>query len=374
MNRSFLWILLPLLLASCTENKPLITNADTIINISVAIATNNLQIGNYVDSTCFVVLTNTPQKALQAEITKAELYKDKIFTFDELHTKRVNAYNLNGEYLFSVGSIGRARNELLHISNFSFFGDEIYLTSALEKKTLAFSIHNGKYIKTIIYPFMAVGFNKLSTNRFLFELSDYNTNLGGDYLTNSVVVTDSLYHVISFGAPHPRADEVNYFPRSHWNTSFGNMYYSMYSESIYSYNLMSDTFTHTYAFDYGSDNPPVSVCENIDDYIDFYDSDVTRPASDSPIVLGDYVVASIERGRRKYFVVRKEMQTSAIEIKQNTYKFTDPFFILGVGVDSSAPVLISKVYYDLDNVDKLKQQCADLKDDESTVLLLSYLR
>lgn len=374
MKKTLLSLFATTLLCACNTQSLIDSHGNIVIDAAHAIAENTLDLSSFTESSKLVVL-KTPENAMQAMITKAQLYDGKIFTFDELQTKKVNAYTIDGEYLFSVGRIGRGPGEMTGIANFSIHEDQIYLTSVMDKKTLVFSTDNGELISTMNYPFMASGVNILSDNRFMFSLTDYNTPMGGEYLVNSIVVTDSLFNPIVFGGQHPVADRVEFLTRSHWNTAFRSKFYSMHSENIYQYDPVNDSISRLYTFDFGSDNMPAEARKNIDAYHRYYGKeDVARLAANSPVIIGNYVFGQIKKGNAFYFLVHKDNETHAIEVNEKTYVPTNPIFVLGGGADKdSKNVLISNVMIG-ENTDELKEYGIDYNDDVMAVLLITKLK
>ena len=374
MKKTILSLFATTILCACGTDPLVVPNGSTVIDVAQAMTKNTLDISNFTESTRLVAL-KTPKEAMQSVMTNAELYDNKIFTFDALQTKKVNVYTINGKYLFSVGKIGRGPQELTNISNFSIQNKQIFLTCVLDTKTQVFSTDNGKYIRTMNYPFMASEVNTLSDNRYIFALTDYNTPMGGEYLTNSVVVTDSVFNPIAFGAAHTIANTAETITRSQWNTSFGNKYYSVYSENIYQYNLENDSILCLYSFDFGRDNMPNKAREDINHYNKHYESKrIARPSTSSPVIVDNYVFAQIKEGDSNYFLVHKDGNTQAIEVDEGTYTLTNPIFILGSGVDkNSQNVLISNVNAGQDT-DALKAHGIDYNDDVTEVLLLTTIK
>ena len=150
-----------------------------------------------------MLFRSTPSEHTQGYITKATIYKDKIITLDEMQSKKANVYNINGDFLYTVCEIGRGPKEAISIKDFSVLNDTIYITDPIKKEVLIFSLLDGEFIGNKKLPFGALEFHKLADNEFLFVLNDYN-DITQDYLTNTCLITDSLFNPISFfNAPSP---------------------------------------------------------------------------------------------------------------------------------------------------------------------------
>ena len=131
MKKTILSLFATTILCACGTDPLVVPNGSTVIDVAQAMTKNTLDISNFTESTRLVAL-KTPKEAMQSVMTNAELYDNKIFTFDALQTKKVNVYSINGKYLFSVGKIGRGPQELTNISNFSIQNKQIFLTCVLE--------------------------------------------------------------------------------------------------------------------------------------------------------------------------------------------------------------------------------------------------
>ncbi len=236
----------------------------------------NLEKLEVLDYTKFIesshmVAIKTPKEYSQNYITKAMMVDDKIFTFDELMSKRVNAYTATGEFLYNVTTLGRSATEFINVTNFSIYDGEIYATDPIKKETLVFSTDDGKYVRTVKHPFAVMDMNKLSDNKYLFLLTDYNVELGHEYLTHSVVVTDSLHNIHKWAMPHPRLDNIAFLSRFYWNATDENIFFSHYDETIYRYNQAEDSIDALYTFDFGGYNFTVTEDTGMEMYMDYFD-------------------------------------------------------------------------------------------------------
>ncbi len=355
---------------SCSGGTVNAPAGSTVIDVASSLDNKITDLSQFVDTSYFVPL-RTPAENLQGQIIRAALYNNKIFTFDEYKTRTVNAYNTDGKFLFSLYKIGRGPKEMLTAHSFTVSNNKVFVTGALENKTLVFSAEDGSYIRTINYPFSAIVCSEITDNRYLFELNDYNTKLGGEYLTNSVLITDSLFNVVAFGAKHPDASNLNEISRS--TNESGDTFFSLYTDNVYKYNPLNDSLDVLYTFDYGDDNIPNDMRDDLLKFMEYYTDDNLHISS-SPIIMGNSFIAQAAMGDKKPLIIYNDGKCYSYDITKDTYKFTDPLDIVGKGIGKGLEnTVISSVYIG-DRAEELKDYGVNYTDDITDILLITKFK
>lgn len=293
---------------------------------------------NISDSVWYVALT-APATHMQGYITKAVGYRRKIYCLDELQSRSLNVYDSAGRFLYQLAPRGKGPQEALNISDFSIFGDEVFVTDILQKRVQVYRADNGQFIRTIRLPFAAYECHRMADNRMVFILSPYNEDLGDDYLLHEVLTTDSLLHPIRFQVARPYPDR-GAVSRSQWNAFCGpSELFTIFGESIYRYDPAADSMVYVVGFDYGRENVPQEALADYRRYMRYYDDDRMRLTSESPWVIGSYIFGSINKGQAKYHVMYDGHETLAREIRPETYDVTDPLFPVGFVQDDPATLI-----------------------------------
>lgn len=338
-----LYLLFLLFLASCHTGKPR-QFAPGIVAINVPDVIDNKPLTDFtqfVDSSWFVSLSLTGNND-QGYITKAVAHQGKIYTLDELQSRTLNVYDSIGSFLYDLAPRGKGPLEALNITDFSVCGNEVFVTDILQKRIQVFSTNDGSHIRTITPPFSPHDFTKLGDNRYLFVLSPYNEDMGDDYQKHSILLTDSTLTPIKLQIPRPVADLGN-GTRSVWNTMVGgNSAFSMFHEIIYQYNPISDSMEGRFGFDYVQYNAPDDARNDYRAYMKFYNDDGMSLSTNSPLVVGEYIIGTVNYDSRfaKYMLVYDGKQAYAKKLQQETYDVTEPMDLLGTSGDNTLISLV----------------------------------
>lgn len=144
--RKIIYILfICVLLISCSKQKSNTKNVERI-NCTENKIEESLDISDKFDIK--PVVLETTQESLIGRIKKVMVYKNRIYVFDQLVSKSLFVFNLDGDFLFKISPYGRGKGEAMYLTNFDIFDEDIYFLSSLDRKILDYDI-NGNFVKEI---------------------------------------------------------------------------------------------------------------------------------------------------------------------------------------------------------------------------------
>ncbi len=316
---------------SCNPQISPVSQVDTIIKVSEALKSPVTDFQFAIDSSWLVVL-KTPDEKIQGSITKIKVKDSFIYTLDELQSKSLNIYDLNGNYVRCIGSIGKGPQELLNISDFCIHQEQIFLIDNIMERIQVFSTISGKFIKTIPLSFRPHEIEIIDDNHYLFKLSEYNQERDEKFQKNYLVKTDSLFQPQKFFISHPIAknNSVQYIsinnPLSRSKDSL--YYYSTISDIIYQFS--NDSLLQRVHFDFGRQySIPIDLKYDDNKFMKYTHRHDYAYFIESPIILENYIAGIIRVNKKKFFILTDKKECFAKEISQNNYNVLDPIFCIG---------------------------------------------
>lgn len=98
-------------------------------------------------NTSSLIIPELTDKSMFSYVNKLEVYDSLIYILDTNSAKSLFVYNMNGQFLRQIGSIGQGPGEYWNISDFSIDKkrENIYLFDCDKQEINAYDIHSGKY-------------------------------------------------------------------------------------------------------------------------------------------------------------------------------------------------------------------------------------
>ena len=93
-----------------------------------------------------IVSLETSERSFIGSISKIELYDGKFYLLDKSTTKQVHIFDTLGNYISSVGNIGRGNGEYLNIEDFTLCNDTVVILS--HPSTVYLYNTNGEFISS----------------------------------------------------------------------------------------------------------------------------------------------------------------------------------------------------------------------------------
>ena len=171
------YLLALLLTLSCTSNNRG-NKAERIVIESAK------PLSSIIDEVRYVSL-KSDENPFSGRIDKLMSKGDTMFIQDLVNTNSLKAYNTYGEFLFSVGQIGRGPREYLEMTSFTIDSQYIYCLDNGNRRLITYDIHNGKYVdKRALPSFYASDFALFDDGNFIFYVDDKPSLGGGTFITN----------------------------------------------------------------------------------------------------------------------------------------------------------------------------------------------
>ena len=141
-------------------------------------------LSSIIDGVRYVSL-KSDKNPFSGRIDKLMSKGDTMFIQDLVNTNSLKAYNTAGEFLFSVGHIGRGPREYLEMTSFTLDSQYIYCLDNGNRRLITYDIDNGKYVdKRALPSFYANDFALFDDGNFIFFVDDKPTRGGGAFITN----------------------------------------------------------------------------------------------------------------------------------------------------------------------------------------------
>lgn len=183
--------------------------------------------------------------SLIATIGKILLVNDTIFILDTKYTG-IKVFNLDGEYLYTIGRIGQGPGEFSRIFDMAYDSSErnIIVYSNDDMKMAIFSLQ-GKLLSERRVPFYAYYFTSLGNGDFMFYTNFNNSEYSKEH---NLLLTDSFFKVKERFFPYKRnfAVSMSGFLKS---TTEGLLYAEPFDDKIYQF--VDNNFVLKYKFNLG---------------------------------------------------------------------------------------------------------------------------
>ena len=307
------------------------SHVDTVIKVGEALKAPVSDFQFAIDSSWLIVL-KTPDEKIQGSITKIKIHDHLIYTLDELQSKNLNVYDFNGNYVRSIGNIGKGPQELLNISDFCIYQEQIFLIDNITERIQIFSTTSGKFLKTVPLSFRPHEMGVINDNQYLFELSEYNQGHEDRFQRYNLVVTDSLFQPQTFFLSHPKTKDnsVQYISINNpFNRVKDSIYYfSTITDAVYQFSI--DLLTQCVYFDFGRQySIPTDLKYDDNKFTKYAQGHDYAYFVESPILLENYIAGILRVNKKKFFVLTDRQECFVKEISLNDYNALDPVFCIG---------------------------------------------
>lgn len=315
MKNSFI-ILLVVCTLGCREKKvPQIANIPIeVIDFESLNEINENIPKKFIKNKSYINISTANEDLLFGNIDHIKIKNDRIFIIDS-QKKIFAVFDIHGNGIGKIGSVGRAPQEYLNTTSFSIdSAGRIYLIDGNIDKINIYD-KDFKFINSRPLPFEVDIIHCLPSGHLLLGLSSWNTKKNAkDKIieTDSNLLTQKSYH---------QYDE--YIDNNTW---FSDYYFTETAHSIF-YNRPLDNIVYEfsktgsprkgYYFDFGKKEIPSEVKKDFEKYADRYKN--TRGLIFFTVVSGNYILGQLreDNGYRghKVFLIDRTMNTVYIEDK-----------------------------------------------------------
>lgn len=297
-----------------------------------------------------------------------KIYDDKIYLLDNFATQKIFVFNLNGEHLQTIGSIGKGPEEYMHPKCFWVDDDgNVTIFSESIGKSVTYN-GSGDFIKSVDHPDAS---QAIALDGYLYDYLDHGR--GFDYrLQVSNEAGDSLASYL------PSANVINFGISSPFFSSYGDVAYlcEPYGSDIFS--LKEGKLDTLYCFNFGKYGYP-------EEFFDYSYSQSMQYLMENPFLVK---AMFMEDSRNTVFSASITSMADQSEKMLYGVKTSDKnwhWFLLPSGDPMAQEALkyVHKGYaYFLADPVSLKEKFPDLKingldnlkDDENVILLKCKLK
>jgi hypothetical protein len=194
---------------SCKKNSPRQAFTDVSGVEEIIIDTKNgkvISIDSFIQKVEYVKLETTDDNLL-GEISQILIKDSLLIVVDGRVARSIQVYNLKGDFLYKIGSIGNGPGEYVKITNVCLVPgtDQISVLDGPMHKEIIYDI-NGDYISSHRTPFMLYYFEYLESGNKAYEVSGMRDPSVGDLVNNPLIVTDGDDRIL-YGACHDFSSE-----------------------------------------------------------------------------------------------------------------------------------------------------------------------
>lgn len=93
---------------------------------------------------------------------------DTLFIFDAQISKSLRAYTKDGQFLYSIGTLGRGKGEYVEMANFTIDNNYFYCIDNAKKSLLIYDNNNGDFVKQLSMPSFADDLELFDNGDFIF--------------------------------------------------------------------------------------------------------------------------------------------------------------------------------------------------------------
>ncbi|MBR2018336.1 MAG: 6-bladed beta-propeller [Prevotella sp.] len=247
MKNSFILILLCLLFSCSDKRKSENIYTEPTMSCNDISSLQPIRIGNpleeslynYIDS-IEVIPLETNEECLIGDVSKVTFFDNKIFVADTYRSSKVFVFDLDGNYLYSIGVHGKAYGEYLLIGDINITDQYVDFVDCGQWKVVRYNLY-GEVIKEInlAKAFGTSHFIELNTNRYMLIFQNY-----ADEHPFRVEIRDSLLNIKETALPflYVRDEPAGQVIKDHK----GNyLYYSLFNDTIY--NITENSIKQTYS-------------------------------------------------------------------------------------------------------------------------------
>lgn len=149
----------------------------------------------------FFVKLETKKSNLIGNVDEIKIYNDRIYVLDKGVSKMIYAFELNGEFIGSIGQKGRGPGEYLAPEGIEIdkVNNELIVVSVANRKFLRYDLV-GNFLGDFDVEVAFVDFKILDNGNFVLLGGDYsNTHLGEEMNKRIIYITDNRGKIISYG-------------------------------------------------------------------------------------------------------------------------------------------------------------------------------
>lgn len=367
MNRIYFFIVV-ILLCSCSNRENSYVSNLKVLDVNSL--SSDLDISTFVDSISYVTFSDSLSESVFSEISKCQIYNGNIYILDFAKTKTVMVFNINGDYLFTIGKKGNGPGEFVRVIDFDVNASGIYTLDRSLKKIMHFSL-DGHFLKEYSYlncEYIINGLAITSDGNFVLGMDKENNNL------EKLLLVDPNFHIIkhldSFSEYDTEGElKLDAVKRCGENVIF---HYPI-SNKIYILDTLG-VEKETLDIKLGGKDIPNDLKksfekleENNDDYIYFYNT---------PFVTSRYILSVLsyhsiqalfflDRVQNKYFLNKYT--------KEKTYDIKKMLFPVFAN-DNIIACYLDQYFYDRTKNVVLSEQQRKYLEEGGTILVIYYLK
>jgi hypothetical protein len=177
-------ILLLVIASSCQINSKKIKNEESVeIDLSKNKSSNQIKLSKYLKHEKYIALETTPS-CLIGNVSRIEIFNDRIFILDPYIAKKLFVFDLNGKFLHAISKRGKGPGEYGDIMDFRIKNDTLYILN--DRTSVMEYTLNGSFIKKQRLPFWVDLILPLKNNWGLIINSDKTIGYDFNYYTTTL--------------------------------------------------------------------------------------------------------------------------------------------------------------------------------------------
>lgn len=171
----------------------------------------------------------------------------------------IKVFSSSGRFLYNIGSLGNGRGQFVKIDDIFYSPRDkaLFVLCNSPCKMIEFTLY-GKVIKETSLTFFASSFAKQSPNSFIFYVNQNKSPVSG---SNNVLLTDSLFHVITkmYPMPHNIKETIKFSGGIYRINE--SIYFNPALRNIY-YMVKADTLMPKFKLEFGNRKIPNEIPED----------------------------------------------------------------------------------------------------------------
>jgi hypothetical protein len=226
----------------------------TSITVDDAPYERDFNVENIFDSVSFVRLSNEPE-AIIGGIDQITLKDSLIFIRDCWSTKSVKMFSCDGKYIRHIGSHGRGPGEYLEPTYMEVTEYNIIIWDQFNMSLLFYDF-NGKFQRSLEFPFMAMKFHYIDDDHIIFNTINSDNDKYSEIVNYSVFECNSNFEITSRGFYRKKDSyESILYNHNFFEQNETIFYHPSYCDTLYSINR-NGIIEAEYAFDFGRKTVP----------------------------------------------------------------------------------------------------------------------
>ncbi len=247
-------------LLSC-DNKSLNTATDETLHFDVSQWKKNQVISKDILNQVDFIPLETTKDNLIGQINKLQVYEDHYYILDIKYVKKILVHNKNGDFIRSIGNIGRGADEYISLNDFLIdeHRNHLLILDSQLRKVLAYSIEDGSYVYDFKIDFWASNFALLDDNTIVFYSKEQNPKGDSKYSIAKYNLRNNKYQWL--------LEKDEYDTRLSKFFSFfssKNLYYTPYLKDVV-YQISEKSIRPYATFNFGRNKVPSEELKRIKD-------------------------------------------------------------------------------------------------------------